>query len=238
MDEDFLRPEEIGRSAEVSEQIKETLRHRAHRDLDHALPQASPGRPGDRLVDPKAVQIDRARSTRDLSIPNFGGIDDFVNYLINASIRQQVLDRFYRVVQPLLQSGHDIELISHSWGTVVAYEGLLNLDQLAGFTGRVRNFFTVGAALSISPVKSLAIEGARTGRRPSMVTNWVNLNARFDVIGGNLRGNPYPVDSELLNLTPFGCSAWLPNTQCSHSSYFKTGNVAVNRDIFGTDIER
>jgi hypothetical protein len=86
-------------------------------------------------------------------------------------------------------------------------------------------------------VKPLLIAAARTGRRPSMVDRWVNLSARFDVVGGNLQGNPYSVDNEYLGLQPFGCSSWLPNPVCAHSSYFRTGNVPVNRDIFAAFIE-
>jgi len=45
------------------------------------------------------------------------------------------------------------------------------------------------------------------------------------------------VDREFLGLSPFGCSSWLPNPSCAHGSYFRTGNVAVNRDIFAAFIE-
>lgn len=213
------------RSASAAEQIKEALRDRARRDLDSAVP--PPGEPG-------PARADRAVGDRDFGIPDIGGIDDFVNYLVNPSVRDRVLNRFYDIVRPLLQTEHEIELISHSWGTVVAYEGLLNLE---GLRGRVRNFFTVGSALSIFAVKPLLIPAARTGRKPSMVDRWVNLDARFDVVGGNLKDNPYKVDEEFLNLGPFGCSSWFPQPVCAHSSYFKTGNVAVNRDVFGAFIE-
>jgi hypothetical protein len=74
-------------------------------------------------------------------------------------------------------------VISHNWGTVVAYEALRRLDTARPDLpdGSARNFFTAGSALAIPPVK----------RRPRVVGAWVNLNAHFDVVGGPLGGNPF-----------------------------------------------
>jgi len=43
-----------------------------------------------------------------------------------------------------------------------------------------------------------------------------------------------------LRLAPFGCQSTfgLVSPACAHSSYFKAGNDAVNRDIFAKSIER
>jgi hypothetical protein len=227
-----------GQAASVAEQIKATLRDRAQNDLDSAAAATPISRDGSRELTTRRAQIREVQSRRDLSIPNIGGIDDFTNYLVNSSIRARVLDRFFQVVRPLLQSGTEIEILSHSWGTVVAYEGLLQLEAESGITGQVHNFFTVGAALSIWAVKQNLIPAAKTGRRPSMVQQWVNLDARFDVVGGHLTGDPYEVDQEFLNLVAVGCTpSWLPRPFCSHGSYFNADNVAVNRDIFGAFIE-
>jgi hypothetical protein len=162
-----------------------------------------------------------------LSIPGAECVDDFASYLVDSSVRQAIIDRFTGVVQPLLSGGLEIDIISHSWGTVVAYEGLRQLEDAGSVQPRVRNFFTVGAALSIAPVKQRLRPTNQDGRRPAMVRRWVNLNAQGDVVGGPL-------------LTPFTCGTFLGivNPTCAHGSYFQLGNVAVNRDIFGTYIEQ
>lgn len=170
----------------------------------------------------------------DISIPGFNCIDDFSIYLTNSHVRQLIIDRFTAVVRPELVAGHELDIISHSWGTVVAYEGLRQLEDEGQIAPRVRNFFTVGAALSIGPVKLRLRPANKDGRKPASVQRWINLDAYCDLVGGSLQGRPYAVDSEFLNLDPFGCQnlLGLVNPQCSHSSYFQSGNTAVNRDIF------
>jgi hypothetical protein len=171
----------------------------------------------------------------------FGGItgavecaNDFVLYMTVTSIREQVLDRFDRVVQPLLERGAEVEIISHSWGTVVAYEGLRRLEsQSSGsLQGTVHNLFTVGSALSIGPVKVNLAGRFPGGSKPRRVVRWVNLDAQFDIVGGHIQSAPFVVDVERLHLAPVGCSFPVTPT-CSHSSYFDARNTPVNRDIFG-----
>jgi len=173
-----------------------------------------------------------------LTLAGGGGIgsclDDFSTYLVHAPTRQAIIDRFTNVVRPQLLAGNEIDVISHSWGTVVAYEGLRELeDNGVALTG-VRNFFTVGAALSIGAVKAGLRSQNQDGRKPTGVRRWVNLNARGDLVGGPLQGRPYQVDEDRVNLDPFGCGSFLGlvNPSCAHSSYFQSGNDAVNRDIF------
>ena len=161
-------------------------------------------------------------------------LDDFSVYLVHAPTRQTIIDRFTAVIRPQLAAGNEIDLISHSWGTVVAYEGLRELENAGVSLNGVRNFFTVGAALSIGAVKLGLRTNNKDGRKPAGVRRWVNLNARGDLIGGPLQGRPYAVDEDRVNLDPFGCGSFLGlvNPSCSHSSYFQLGNDAVNRDIF------
>lgn len=167
-------------------------------------------------------------------ILDFGGLDDFVKYLANADIRDQVVGRFQEKVEPLLNEGAEVEVISHSWGTVVAYEALRRWDNKS-FAGRVHNLFTVGSALSIAPVRRGLERPA--GPKPHCVKTWINLDARGDIVGGPLR-EEFAVDEEFLNLNPFGCNSWFPSPGCAHSSYFVPGNDAVNKDIFGSKIEQ
>ena len=67
-----------------------------------------------------------------------------------------------------------------------------------------------------------------------MVRRWVNLNAHGDPVGGPLQGRPYAVDFDFPNLVAFGCTSFvgIVNPTCAHGSYFTTGNLATNREIF------
>src|SRR5262249_55875738 len=128
-------------------------------------------------------------------IPGLDCINDFVTYLRDDQVRADVIGRFAGVVRPLLEGGARVDVISHSWGTVVAYEALRLLDTNAGLPdGAVLNWFTAGSALSIGEVKRRLQPRCRDGQRPQLVGRWVNLNARHDVVGGAMQGDPYAVD--------------------------------------------
>ncbi len=173
-----------------------------------------------------------------ISIPGLNCIDDFSLYLTDQMVRQNIIERFLSVVRSEMQAGRELDIVSHSWGTVVAYEALRQLEDEGSSAPLVRNFFTVGAALSIGPVKMRLRPANRNGRKPANVRRWINLDARGDVVGGPLKGRPYAVDLDFVNLSPVGCSSFfgLVNPQCAHSSYFDTGNTIVNKDIFGHHI--
>lgn len=169
-------------------------------------------------------------------------IDDFLAYMLNADMRRRILARFTAVVRPLLAMGATLELVSHSWGTVVAYEGLRELEQEPGLSGRVNTWFTVGSALSIPPVQASLRPGnrpagSRVAPRPALVNSWINLDAKGDLVGGAL-GHRFAVSREYLNLEPSGCpSSWRGyELGCAHSSYFQPSNDRVNRDIFAAHI--
>jgi hypothetical protein len=215
----------VSEQAEVTEAIRETLMDRAQRQMAAAM-RTHGGTRGYEDLERRAF----------LGIPGLDHIDDFVKYLLQRRVRDQVIDRFLQVVRPLLRSGNSVEVISHSWGTVVAYEALRLLDEASG-DGTVVNFFTVGSALSIPVVKRLLLPEAVDGRRPRAVRRWINLDAQFDIVGGPLQGVPFGVDLEFLQLAPVGCEHPALNPACAHGSYFHPDNLAVNRDIFGRYIE-
>ncbi len=170
------------------------------------------------------------------------GIDDFVVYLLNDTTRAAIIKRFTDKVRELLVDGIELDIISHSWGTVVAYEGLRELEDDGLTDPRVHTFFTVGAALSIPPVKTRLREANRNGQRPALVARWINLDAQGDIVGGPLQGRPFEVDDDFPELEPVGCESILPlvtvyNPSCAHGSYFQAGNDAVNQDIFAHFIQ-
>lgn len=172
-----------------------------------------------------------------LGIPGIDCIDDFMKYLFQEDIRDQVIERFMDVVKPLIKKGHQLEIISHSWGTVVAFEALHRLAQQGEVSDHaVHNLFVVGSALSMAPVRRYLIDEAKEGRKPRCVENWVNLDARYDIVGGPLKEIPFDVDFEYLNLKPVGCWPIPFNWACAHSSYFHAENKKVHRDIFARHI--
>lgn len=211
--------------ARLAEEIRETLRDRIDRQAVQAAPQAALGEAPRPLADTRAL----------IEIPWLNCVDDFTVYMVNDSTRAEILARFTEVVEPLLRDDVEVDLISHSWGTVVAYEGLRELAAAGLVKPLLGTFFTVGAALSIGPVKRALHPANRDGAKPAMVRRWVNLSAIGDPVGGPLQGRPYAVDNDFPYLAPYGCPSFLGivNPVCAHSSYFTMGNVAVNRDIFG-----
>ncbi|NDJ23308.1 hypothetical protein GS682_17035 [Nostoc sp. B(2019)] len=161
-------------------------------------------------------------------------IDDFLIYMLNSRMRQRIIDCFTDIVKPLLINNNQIDIISHSWGTVVAYEGLRELEANEQFLQKyVSNFFTVGSALSIGKVGDFLRPENRDGRRPSIVNKWINLDAKGDLVGGTLWGM-FDISEETLKLNPTGCSQqWFGyDSGCAHNSYFVKENIAVNQEIF------
>jgi len=221
---------EADERARLAAEIRETLQDRMDRHAIEAAPRPAPGEAPRALADARAL----------IGIPWAECIDDFTAYMTNDSIRAAILARFTGVVGPLLRDGVDIDLISHSWGTVVAYEGLRELADGGLVRPLLGNFFTVGAALSIGAVKRSLRPANRDGAKPAMVRRWVNLDAIGDPVGGPLQGRPYAVDDDFPYLAPYGCPSFLGivNPVCAHSSYFAMGNVAVNRDIFARFINQ
>jgi hypothetical protein len=210
--------------ARAAAEIREALFDRADRHVLEAGPKHEAG----------AAPLGLADGRGFMSIPGVDCVEDFTIYFLNEGIRQQILDRFIQVVQPLLEGRLDIDVVSHSWGTVVAFEALRQMADGGATQPLVRNFFTVGAALSIVPVKMRLRLANQDGRRPAMVRRWINLNARGDVVGGPLKNRPFQVDDDFPNLDPYGCPSFLGivNPSCAHGSYFQSRNEPVNRDIF------
>ena len=112
-----------------------------------------------------------------ISIPGLNCIDDFSIYLVDDGVRRSIIDRFIDVVRPELEAGNELDIIAHSWGSVVAYEGLRQLEDEGLNLPLVRNLFTVGSALSIGPVKLHLREANRDGKKPASLRRWVNLDA-------------------------------------------------------------
>ncbi len=149
-------------------------------------------------------------------------VGEFVQYLVSRRIRSAVKEKVKEKIRPLAGSGNDISIIAHSWGTVVAYESLIDLEvELPAF--QLTNLFTLGSPLWLV----FPFLDDRSGRKPSNLTTWVNVHAQGDVIGSWLRPG-FQVDQDF-EVPNFGDGA-------PHGSYFVPNNVAVQRDIVATTI--
>ncbi len=168
--------------------------------------------------------------------------DDFVRYMIWEDTRNEIVTRFNEVVIPLLRDGRTLNIIAHSWGTVVAYEALRRLDDET-FSGRGSNLIVLGSPLSIGPVQRNLFGRIGGGSRPKLVDNFVNVDAGGDIVGGPLAPT-FNVTEQFLRQRPTGCSTFFlwrrvaKNFVCAHSSYFNQDNVAVNRDIIARYINK
>ncbi|MEX2176618.1 MAG: caspase family protein [Pirellulaceae bacterium] len=215
------------REEDLAEYLKDVVADRAHREALAELPAQ------DRDLAPVAAEVafDRGAVER----AGLNCLDDFAKYLLDGTIRRDVQKAFLDVVLPLLESGQSVDLMGHSWGTVVAYEALRTLDR-RDLPGHVRNLFTIGSALAIVPIQRRLETGDYA--KPRHVRRWINLDARRDYIGGALASLGYGVDAEYLNLAAVGCGLFLTNPACPHNSYFHAQNTAVNRDIFAAQMQQ
>lgn len=161
-------------------------------------------------------------------LPTVGCLQDFTGYQLNSSTRAAILERFTSVVQPLLVLGNEIDIISHSEGTVVSFEGLQQVS------GSVLNWFTCGAALALESVKNNLWRRNVAFVKPPCVARWWNLAALGDPIGGALAQCYQGVTQDFLGLAPTGCTTLEPI--CCHGSYFNAQNIAVNQGIFAAKI--
>jgi hypothetical protein len=171
-------------------------------------------------TDPDAPSGDRG----DRGVGNWGTwlfrpdefLGDFIRYLVSRSVRSAVKERFKERLRPIVEASPRIGVVAHSWGTVVAYDSLLDLSgELPAL--QVGDLFTLGSPLWM--VRRFLEDSS--GRKPPAVGEWVNVNAQGDLIGSWLRP-AYAVDEDI-QVPSMGEGA--------HGSYFVPGNDAVQKTI-------
>jgi hypothetical protein len=148
-------------------------------------------------------------------------IGDFARYLASRRLRLAAKECVKLHLRPLVGENAEISVISHSWGTVVAHDALVDLaSELPGL--RVANLFTLGSPLWL--VRPFLEE--RSGRRPEPVGFWMNVHARGDAVGSWLKP-AFKVDRDY-EVSSVGNDA--------HGSYFVKGNEAVQRDLIASRV--
>lgn len=239
---DVVRNDKGGTDRRPADQVRSVIEDRSRRQAVRSKVEPAAAYVSAFRMKPMAMlpMIPEKSSEDFLGIPGMGCFDDVAAYLTNFDVRSACVSRFVEVVRPLLDAGKKVSVIAHSWGCVVSYEalrymaaGLSGRYMSAGSSPKVSNLITAGCPMSIGILKKMvAYEGSE---RPSSVRRWVNVEAKFDVVGGSLSGM-YGVDAEYLGLEPVGCSSFIPEPVCAHASYFRPDNVAVNRDVFAAEI--
>jgi hypothetical protein len=151
-------------------------------------------------------------------------IGEFTDYLASRRVRNAVKEKLKQQLRPLVGRGYAISITAHSWGTVVAYESLIDLEvELPNL--KLTNLFTLGSPLWL--VHYLLDD--RSGRKPRNTSKWINIHAQGDVIGAGLKPG-FQVDQDFA-VPNFGT----PNDP--HNSYFRTGNAPVLRDIIAKTLK-
>jgi hypothetical protein len=148
-------------------------------------------------------------------------IGDFARYLASRRLRLAVKEAFKLQLRPLIGERITISVISHSWGTVVAHDALVDLASEAPGL-RVAHLFTLGSPLWL--VRPFLDE--RSGTRPATVAHWTNVHAKGDLVGSWLKP-AFKVDRDY-EVPSVGRDA--------HGSYFVKGNEAVQRDLMASRI--
>lgn len=114
---------------------------------------------------------------------------DVYQYLKNSAIRQHIEDGVIRAVTP----GVETVVVSHSLGTVVAYNLLRREGRLRGW--KVPLFVTVGSPLAIGEIRKTLKSFAPTCC-PECVTSWFNAMDERDVVA------LYPLNTAYFPLQP------------------------------------
>jgi hypothetical protein len=149
-------------------------------------------------------------------------LGDFTWYLVSKRLRTAVKEEAKKVLRPLAAADQRLSIIAHSWGTVVAYDALLDLEQELPSLN-VANLFTLGSPLWL--VRYLLEDSS--GRKPGELAFWMNVDARGDLVGSWL-SPAFEVDRDY-QVPSHGSGD-------PHGSYFVDGNVAVQRDLVAAKV--
>jgi hypothetical protein len=224
----LTRQEELAEQ-QVREQLKGILRARGSAYAEaQAPPRPSPrsrGVAGRDVIEWSELQrAARRRGFFDWLTNPDEYLGDFAKYLVSPRIRTAVQEEAKKKLRPLAEGGYRVSIVSHSWGTVVAYDTLLDLEvELPSLP--ITNLFTLGSPLWL--VSGWLEDGS--GRKPGQLRFWMNVDARGDLVGSWLKP-AFQVDRDY-QVPAYGAGD-------PHGSYFVQGNEAVQRELVANTILR
>lgn len=216
-----LSRQEAAAAVELDEYLRAILVARASAYADAATPE--PVRPRSRAAAGPVVEWARLRrASRESVLPgwlDFAGdyLGDFAKYLVSRRIRTAIKEEAKEALRPLAGEDVRVSIVAHSWGTVVAYDTLIDLEvELPSL--EVADLFTLGSPLWL--VRRFLDD--RTGRKPGTLGFWMKIHARGDLVGSWLKP-AFALDRD------YQVPAFGPGD--AHGSYFAEDNEAVQRDL-------
>lgn len=86
-------------------------------------------------------------------------------------------------LRPMLSSNDKVLLISHSLGSVIAYDTLWELSHQEHLPGKIDLFLTIGSPLGMNYVQRRLMGNHHTGvnKYPTNIRRWINISATGDV---------------------------------------------------------
>lgn len=142
---------------------------------------------------------------------------DVKNYFYDGDMRQNILNRF----RAKLEGHKEVVIVSHSLGTVVALDGILNNPNIT-----VKKFITIGSPLALYSIKAelKRVNGLMRLEVPKNIKHWDNFSDVCDLVAANhfccpaYGTNPIIQDSLVVNPNA-------PTNPHSILGYFKVNTI-------------
>lgn len=126
----------------------------------------------------------------------FGLTDNFIRsklpdlgaYLMSRETGSTIRQRLQAPLERALRDGHDVALVSHSMGCIVAYDVLWKLSRMSEHRRlhdrKVSLWMTLGSPLGDQFTKRHLYDANEPddGRYPANITHWLNIAARDDFV--------------------------------------------------------
>jgi hypothetical protein len=99
-------------------------------------------------------------------------------------IASLIREQLKQELRPMLEKDHNVLLIGHSLGSVIAYDTLWALSNLEHLPGKIDLFLTIGSPLGMNYVQQrlLGKHHEDEHKYPGNIQKWVNISAVGDLI--------------------------------------------------------
>ena len=111
-------------------------------------------------------------------------LKDLHTYYTDKTIREELRGRLESTIRDNMNAGNRIMVVSHSMGTIIAYDVLRKLGK-ENNDFSIEHFVTLGSPLGLSHVKHMIIKENHLVRTPSIVKKWSNLADRRDPVAAD-----------------------------------------------------
>lgn len=111
-------------------------------------------------------------------------LKDLHAYYTDKNIREELRSMFEKAIRDNVTAGNRIMVVSHSMGTIIAYDVLRKLGK-ESHDIPIEHFVTLGSPLGLPHVKHMIIKENHLVRTPSIVKKWSNLADRRDPVAAD-----------------------------------------------------